>query len=139
MLKRIRIESTLQRLALGQLILIGLETVFGIIATFLLPAEGGNGIVHSIALLLISAFAIPACLTIVSAAILVKPNTGISAKQTRLARGIQLVLFILCILLLVPSVSLATQGFVVFAVNCVLGLVLWPMVNKESKTLAVKK
>ncbi|MEO0313073.1 MAG: hypothetical protein RL140_303 [Actinomycetota bacterium] len=126
--------SKLQGLALGQLGLIGLETVLGVIAATSFPNEGGNRIFNSLVTMLLIAFAIPAFMTIFSAAKLAKPKAKITPQEAKSAFGTQKALFIICILLLVPAIFLALNGFVFFALNCVLGIGIWPMVNKESKS-----
>ena len=126
-------KSILRALAISQLALIGVETIVGLIVAGSFPNEGGNRIFNSIATMLFLAFAIPAIMTVLSAAVLAKPKNKIASAEAKRAFSTQKILFVLCILLVIPSFALASQGFVFFAVNCVLGIVLWPLVNKESK------
>jgi hypothetical protein len=123
--------SKLQGLALGQLGLIGLESVLGVIAATSFPNEGGNRIFNTLATMLLMVFAIPAVMTFYSAGILVKPKEKIDLTAAKSAFAMQKTLFIVCIFLVVPSIALAFNGFVFFAINCVLGIVLWPIMKKE--------
>ena len=126
--------TRLQALAIGQLALVASETVLGLLAMTAFPNEGGNGIFNTLVAMLLLAFAIPAVMTFYSAGILVKPKEKIAPSAAKSAIAMQKALFIVCIVLVIPSISLAFNGFVFFALNCVAGLVLWPMVNKESKS-----
>ena len=130
--------SKLQGLAIAQLGVIGLETVLGIVAAinFAKPEfEGGegNGLGGQLAFMMLLAFSVPAIMTFISAGRLALPMERSSEQALKSAFGTQKGLFILCILLLIPSISLALNGFVFFAINCVLGIILWPFVNKEKK------
>jgi heme A synthase len=125
--------TRLQALAIGQLALVGLETVLGILAITAFPNEGGNGIFNTLVAMLLFAFAIPAVMTFMSAGKLALPKERSSEQAWKSAFATQKGLFVLCIVLLIPSISLALNGFVFFAINCVLGIVLWPFVNKERK------
>lgn len=123
--------TRLQALAIGQLVLVGTETILGVLAMTSFPNEGGNRIFNTLTVMLFFAFAVPAIMTFMSAGTLALPKQGSSEQALKTAFGTQKGLFILCILLLIPSISLAFNGFVFFAINCVLGIVLWPFVNKE--------
>jgi cobalamin synthase len=95
------------------------------------PNEGGNGIFNTLVAMLLFAFAIPAVMTFMSAGTLALPKERSSEQARKSAFGTQKGLFVLCIVLLVPSIALALNGFVFFAINCVLGIVLWPLMKKE--------
>ena len=114
-----------------QLVLVGSETVLGVLAMTSFPNEGGNGIFNTLVALLFLAFLVPAVMTFLSAGTLALPKHRSTEQHYKLAFGTQKGLFILCIVLLIPSIFLAFNGFVFFAINCALGIVLWPIVNKE--------
>jgi heme A synthase len=128
--------SKLQFLAMGQLGLIVLETALGVISAinFAKPefeGEEGNGLSGQIATLMFVAFTIPAVLTLKSAGTLALPNSRSSEQARKSAFVTQKGLFILCIVFLIPSSWLALNGFIFFAIDCLLGIILWPIIRKE--------
>ena len=128
--------SNLQGLAIAQLGVIGLEIVLGVVAAanFAKPEiEGGegNGLSGQLALMMLLAFALPAIMTFISAGTLALHENRTSEQARKSAFGTQKGLFIMCVVLLIPSVALAFNGFVFFAINCVMGIVLWPLMKKE--------
>jgi heme A synthase len=130
--------TRLQAIAIGQLLLIGVETILGVMAVVSLSNEGGSGINYSISRMMLFVFSIPAIMIFISARTLALPQNRTTDQARKFAFRTQKGLFIVCCLLVIPAVLLAIQGFVPFAVNCVLGIVLWPIVNKDSKSVKVQ-
>lgn len=138
MLKAVR-WGRLQITALVQIILISIQLGLGfyLLVISAIPEFGGSSVntFNQIAVLLFAAFLAPAIPTLISASVLCKSPSKVTDEALRSARRKQMLLFVFCILALVPAISLAINGFWPFAIDCVLGIIFWVIVNKETSGL----
>ncbi|MEY4553781.1 MAG: hypothetical protein RL197_208 [Actinomycetota bacterium] len=88
---------------------------------------------NQIALMLFIVFLVPAIPTLTSAWVLIRPFDKTPATTLVRARKTQLFVFIFCLVTLFPAISLATNGFWVFMVDCILGIISWFLVRQDLK------
>ena len=129
--------TRLQGVALSQIILISIQLALGVlfIGWSNGPAFAGHGsnTFGQMATLLFVAFCIPAIPVLLSALVFVKPREKASDQGWVVARRTQLTVFIFCLATLIPAIALVANGFPFFAVDCVLGIIFWVLVNKDTK------
>lgn len=128
--------TRLQGVALSQIILISIQLALGLffIAWSNGPAFSGSGsnTFGQVAILLFVAFCIPAVPVLLSALVFVKPREQVSDQGWVVARRTQLTVFVFCLATLIPAIALVANGFPFFAVDCVLGIIFWALVNKDT-------
>ena len=88
---------------------------------------------NQIVVMLLIVFLVPAIPTLTSAWTMIRPLEVIPAKTRVTAYKTQLFVFIFCLLTVVPSFFLATNGFWVFFADCVLGIISWFLVRQDLK------
>ena len=88
---------------------------------------------NTIVVMLFMVFLVPAVPTLTSAWILIRPFAKIPAETRKTAYKTQLFVVIFCVVTLLPAIGLATNGFPVFAIDCILGIISWVFVSKDLK------
>ena len=88
---------------------------------------------NQIAVMLFVVFLVPAIPTLTSAWVLIRPFDDIPSKTLARSRKTQIFVFIFCLVTLFPAISLATNGFWVFMVDCILGIISWFLVRQDLK------
>ena len=130
-------RSRLQIIAGFQLGLITIHYPFGIAALVAssVPEFSDQSVntYNQIVVMLFLVFLVPAIPTLISAWILIRPLANIPAETRERARKTQLFVLIFCVVTLLPATALATNGFPVFMIDCVLGIISWVFVSKDLK------
>lgn len=90
---------------------------------------------NTIVVMLFMVFLVPAIPTLTSAWILIRPFEKIPAETRVKAYKTQLFVFIFCVVTLLPAIGLATNGFWVFMIDCILGITSWVFVSKDLKAV----
>lgn len=129
--------SRLQIIAGFQLVSIIIQLGLGIAALVhsSVPEFSGQSVntYNQIVVLLFMVFLVPAIPTLTSAWILVRPFEKIAVETRKTAYKTQLFVLIFCVVTLLPAIGLATNGFPVFAIDCILGIISWVFVSKDLK------
>ena len=130
-------RSRLQIIAGFQLGLITIHYPFGIAALVAssVPEFSDQSVntYNQIVVMLFLVFLVPAIPTMTSAWTLIRPLANIPAETRERARKTQLFVLIFCVVTLLPATALATNGFPVFMIDCVLGIISWVFVSKDLK------
>lgn len=130
-------RSRLQIIAGFQLASIIIQLALGIAAVVItsVPASPDQSVntYNQIVIMLLLVFLVPAIPTLTSAKVLIRPLTNILAETLERARKTQLFVLIFCVVTLLPATALATNGFPVFMIDCVLGIISWQFVSKDIK------
>ena len=133
--------NKLQKLALTEVILLIVQVAVGLFALIAVSfpefADQSVNTLLQIGLLLFVAFMIPGIPAFSSALTLMKTPAKLNETLRRRAGQTQTVVFWICIATIIPAASLAFNGFPIFLIDCVIGIVLWPQIRKEiSKAVA---
>jgi hypothetical protein len=130
-------RSRLQIIAGFQLasIIIQLGLGIAVLVVSSVPEFSGQSVntYNQIVVMLLIVFLVPAIPTLTSAWSLIRPLEVIPAKTRVTAYKTQLFVFIFCLVTLFPAIGLATSGFPVFAIDCILGIISWVLVRQDLK------
>ena len=129
--------TRLRKVALSQIILISVQLFLGAMvlaaASVQEDPESSLNTYGQVATLIFVAFCIPAIPVLLSATVLIKSREKVSDHSWSLARKTQLTVFIFCLATLLPAIFLLANGFPFFVIDCILGIIYWVLVNRDTK------
>ncbi len=129
--------SRLQIIAGFQLasIIIQLGLGIAVLVVSSVPEFAGQSVntYNTVAVMLFMVFLVPAIPTLTSAWTLIRPFERISVETRVSAYKTQLFVLIFCVVTLLPAIGLATNGFPVFMIDGILGIISWVFVSKDLK------
>jgi uncharacterized membrane protein YozB (DUF420 family) len=130
-------RSRLQIIAAFQLASIIIQLALGIAAVVITFVPGSPdqsvNIYNQVVIMLLLVFLVPAIPTLTSAWELIRQLERIPAETRVWAYKAQLFVLIFCVVTLLPAIGLATNGFPVFMIDCILGIISWVFVSKDLK------
>ena len=131
--------TKVQKLAWLQIVLIVGQVVLGFVA-FVNTAKPEPGVeassinpLNQIIGIFLVVFGVPAVLVLSSAAKLTKPTGALPASEVKTAFKMQTVVFMICVIATIPSMSLAFNGFWLVLADCIFGIISWVVIRKELK------
>jgi len=126
--------TKVQKVALAQVMLLSLQVLLGVVALVNVSTPDTDSSINTslqVGYMLFMTYLVMAVPAMISAWRLLQPATEANQKERRVAFRTQQVLFFFCIVLIIPSTSLAFNGFVFFAIDCLLGMIFWLMISRE--------